>query len=66
MSGNQVHANLAWSRFLDPAHSKSDAGIQKVEVSLPQSPATVGVMLETLPGPMHVRSWSYWTDFALR
>jgi hypothetical protein len=64
MDAGHVHANLAWSRFLDPGHVRRDAGLQTGEITLPQSPVTLGVMLETVPGPKHLRSWSYWADFA--
>ncbi|MGA3067090.1 MAG: hypothetical protein ABSF29_09610 [Tepidisphaeraceae bacterium] len=59
-------AKLAWSRTLDPANSRLDWGPQTAEIQLPDKPPAVAVYLETVPGPKHVRSWSYWTDLQIR
>jgi hypothetical protein len=59
---NGIHATLVWSRFLDPGHYPADRGVHTARITLPQSPPAVGVLLQTIPGPQHNLSWSYWAD----
>jgi hypothetical protein len=50
-----------WRERLDPANNPADRGVHKGELDRPSSTA-VGVVLQTLPGPQHIKSDSYWTD----
>jgi len=66
IQGRQVGGDLAWSQKLDPANVREDRDRRQVEIHLPSSPATLGVLLETDPGPEHRQSLSYWTDLEFR
>jgi len=56
---------VIWSRRLDPVAVESDRGLQHADVALPAL-TPVGIVLQTVPGPTHTASLSYWTDIWFR
>jgi hypothetical protein len=56
-------AQAIWSRTIDPDHNPGDRGQQEDDVPLTQPglPFPQLLVLETLPGPKHVNSISYWS-----
>ncbi|MGD1278330.1 MAG: hypothetical protein ABR964_14050 [Tepidisphaeraceae bacterium] len=60
-----VEGDVIWRRRLDPLNVEADRGPQQVDLSLPE-PAPGGLTLQTVPGPSHTASLSYWTDIQFR
>jgi hypothetical protein len=56
-----AHAEVVFSRHLDPVGVLRDRGLHTIDLDLPAMPADAQLVFITKPGPTDVKDWTCWS-----